>query len=216
MMQCAVMCLMKEVQDGKCRPTKCKHSHIQLSVRLQTHQWILVHFHESFSVKPLQECVSAAEVNNQKALKLIWQRLLKSSASQTVVKRHCLCGGSASWSPASKLTQALYPLKERHLYRTVTSGRLGAKKAPSVWTPFNGNFQVCGGNSSITDFCYSVEVDVFHKISTANKRKNIGTIYENDPSCKVAHWKSDLQEFPLNTLETGLTVKEYYLPGKAR
>lgn len=52
----------------------------------------------------------------------------KSSASQTVVKRHCLCGGSASWSPASKLAQALYPLKERHLYRTVTSGRLGAKR----------------------------------------------------------------------------------------
>lgn len=75
-----------------------------------------------------------SEINNQKALKHIWQQLLKSSASQTVVKRHCLCGGLAHTessypgSPASKLTQALYPLRERHLYRTVTSGRLGAKR----------------------------------------------------------------------------------------
>lgn len=64
-------------------------------------------------------------INNQKALKHIWQ-LLESSASHAAFKE------LISWSLVGNLSQALYPLKERHLYRTVASGRLGAKKATSL------------------------------------------------------------------------------------
>ena len=141
------------------------------------------------------------KINNQKALKHIWQQLLESSASRTVVKRHChLCGGLActeSSHPASKLSQALYPLKLRHLYRTVTSGRLGAKRLRLSDFLSEGIFQGCGGiPTSVTsgvwfciNWCFSTNY------YTPHKKKNIVTIYENN------------LEFPLNTLKTGLTTR---------
>lgn len=55
-----------------------------------------------------------------------------------------------SWYPASKLTQALNPLKLRHLYRTVTSGRLGAKGCVCL-NSFQREFSGLWGNSSIID-----------------------------------------------------------------
>lgn len=94
----------------------------------------------------------------------------------------------ASWSPASKLTQALYPLKERHLYRNVTSGRLGAKRLRLSEYLSEEIFRVVGGNSNITGFWFVIVIcfpQKGHSQQKKKKKNNIVTIYEYDSSCKV-------------------------------
>lgn len=118
-----------------------------------------------------------------------------------------------SWYPASKLPQALNPLKLRHLYRTVTSGRLGAKRLCLSELRPEGIFTAVGEFQHHRRLvCYSVEADVFHKVFTTGKRKYMWLFMK---MTRLERWASDLQEFPLNTLKTGSTVRER-LPGKAR
>lgn len=76
--------------------------------------------------------------------------------------------------------------------------KTSCKKAASVWIPFDGDFQGCGGNSNITGsfgLLFFRKLMSYTKIFTTNKRKNIVTVYENESSCKE-RWKSELQEFP--------------------
>lgn len=100
------------------------------------------------------------EINSQKALKHVWQQLLKSSASQTGVERHCLCGERESSSPG-----LLHQNSHRHFILwnvgicIVTSGRLGAKRLRLSEFLSEGIFRVCGGiPTSLTSgvlFCRS-------------------------------------------------------------
>lgn len=70
--------------------------------------------------------------------------------------------------------------------RTVTSGRLGAKRLRLSGFLSEGLFSVLWGNSNITDFWFVVS----HNIIRANKRtKSIVIVYEDDSSCKWACWK---------------------------
>lgn len=150
---------------------------------------------------------------NPKRLRNIFGNSSNLQLHETVVKRHCLWGALAlqraliSWSPASKLTQALDPLKERHLYRTVMSGRHGAKKKKkgcvclsSIQKNKRGNFRGCfRGNSNITAVWFVIaQKQIFFpkKYLQSNEReKTLWLCMKMSPL--EACWKSDLMEFPL-------------------
>lgn len=168
----------------------------------------LLAVHETFSVKPSWVCLCCW---NQKALKTY---LATTPQIFTIGPQRVFI----SWFPASKSTQALFPLKERHLYHTVTSGRLRAKRLHLSEFLSMGIFRVVGGipTSLARLVCCSLESWwVTQKYSQPTKEKTLWPFMKMNPLAKNVENRI-CRNSPLNTVQTGLTVKEYYLPGKAR
>lgn len=165
--------------------------------------------HEHIKMRCLQhQCfllASEPEISSQRAPKHFGSRLLKSS--WTAVRRHCLCRGLAHWessSPGFKTHTGTLSTDKRHLYRTVTSGRRGAKRLRLSEFLSEGLFRCSGGipASLILGLWF------FHNIIRANKRiKYMATVYEDDSSCKWACWEVRSGRIPPWYPETWINCK---------
>lgn len=100
--------------------------------------------------------------------------------------------------PASKPKQALYPLKLRHLCRTVTSGRQGAKRL--------SEFLSEGLFSAVGEFQHHQRLDCGFSVYGDQNQTKL-TVLMTNLANDVG--ESDLQEFPTKILKTGFKVRGF-------
>lgn len=115
------------------------------------------------------------------------------------MKRHCLVSciktHTGTWSVKREASVSYC-----NVWKTWCKKRLRLSELHS-----KGNFQGCfRGDSNITGVWFvTAQKQIFSNffLQLNKRKKNIVTFYENVSSCNVAHWKSDLMEFPFNRLQ---------------